>query len=555
MKAYKMCPLALAVALTACGGGSSSGGSSTPLPANTETGIFTDSAVVGIKYQTEPGGKSGETSPLGEYDYVEGDTVTFRIGGVALPAVTASGRVTPNDMADSTQPDQVTNILRLLQSLDEDGNPDNGITISEVTHTALENAAVSVQQAAADFETQYESEIKPQTETDLVSEEQAVSHFADSQQADLRGSWIFVEPSESSSGKGPNGEEINVLTFLDGGRYIVAHKYGNDDQTAASAEWGTYVWDPASGAITFTVEGESDGGGGLSDGPDTVRLEGDALYLGSAEDDDVAFQAVKSANLSYVGAWHLQEEDAFNVLTILDDNHYVVAHNNNAEVYTGNTTLVPVSSEWGTYSIAAGNFSVTGVEFETDGPGGLYDASNTDAAGLDATVMATNYGDLQFAADEEGFAFRRVGRFPVALSDLDGNQRTIIVERTDGVFAEDQAKTFEYELVGEDDVAQVSLQASGSGSVTFSPDTEDEETSSIEAWTVESGTGTLEYSETIPEDQSRGHWVFAPVRSGDGKEMALVDFRHIDGSTESVLGFFLTELKPVEVAEEQAPLQ
>ena len=102
MKTCQYGALALAVTLTACGGGgSSSGGNGSTEPeAPSKTGVFTDSAVAGIQYQTQPGNKSGQTNAFGEYDYVEGDTVTFRIGDTQLPAVTATGRVTPADMAD-----------------------------------------------------------------------------------------------------------------------------------------------------------------------------------------------------------------------------------------------------------------------------------------------------------------------------------------------------------------------------------------------------------------------------------------------------------------------
>ncbi|MCG2582558.1 MAG: hypothetical protein KA296_16925 [Marinobacter sp.] len=545
MKTLKISSLALAMALSACGGG---GGSSSDDPepnsqpsATTETGVFTDSAVAGIKYQTSPGDKSGETNALGEYDYVEGDTVTFMIGGIPLPEVIATGRITPADMANDAVPDQVTNILRLLQSLDEDGNPDNGIAITDKTHTALENAVLVVGQAAATFEAQFADEVSVSTGKTLISVEEAEDHFYASQRADLRGSWIFVEPAgESSNGQGPNGEEINVLTFLDGGNYIIAHKYGNDDQGAATVEWGTYTWDPATGALETTVLGESDTDGGLNGEPETVKLVGDELHLGSEAGAETPFQAIKDADHPYVGAWYLPEGTGFNVLTILDDSHYVIAHTTNGEVYTGDDLLM-ASSEWGTYSVADGSFQVTGVEEETDGPGGLYDASGTN--GVSATTEVTSYGDLRFEpAGDDMFAFRKVGRFSVELSDLTGNQSTIIVERTGDVFAEGQAKDFEYDLVGEPATAQVSLQSDGNGSVTYLPDNEN--TIIDNPWTVNTA-GTLSYDETNPDDSSTGHWVFAPIKTRDGKEWALVDFRHIEGTTESLLGFFVSELRPL----------
>lgn len=545
MNTLKIGSLAFAVALTACGGGSSSGGASDPTTSdpNARTGVFTDSVVAGIRYRTSPGNKSGTTSALGEYDYVEGDTVTFMIGGIPLPSVPATGRVTPADMASDEQPDQVTNILRLLQSLDEDGDPDNGITIPDQTHTDLANAQLELGQPAVSFESAYDSEVRSQTSADLVNAEDAENHFNESQQADLRGSWVFVEPAgESSGGSGPDGEEINVLTFMQGGRYIVMHKYGNDDQGAATVEWGLYDWDPQSGGVSFEVLDHSDGDGGLCGNDslcsDTINLVGDKLHLGSEEQATTEFQAVKDVNNAYVGAWYLPESEGFNVLTILDENHYVVAHSYNEDSYTGDD-VIPASSEWGTYSMTGDQFRVTGVESETDGPGGLYDASNPAAPGATATVEATAYGDLRMELDaEDRVTFGRIGRFGVALRDLADNRGAAVAERSDLVFQPAVQVAFSIELVGEEDSAHIFLNQDGTGTVTFSPGTEDEESSTIDApWTI-TDSGTLRFTESM-DDQSTGSWSLVRINKGND---VLVDFRHIDGDTESLLGFFISDL-------------
>jgi len=123
----------LLLPLFAC---SSGGGDSTTAP-TTQTGVFIDSPVIGIGYKTET--LSGVTSPNGEYEYLPGETVTFFIGDLELPPTLATGTVTPLDLAatQDTSDSTVVNIIRLLQTLDKDGNPDNGITITE---TAITNA-------------------------------------------------------------------------------------------------------------------------------------------------------------------------------------------------------------------------------------------------------------------------------------------------------------------------------------------------------------------------------------------------------------------------------
>ena len=137
----------LCAGLIACGGDSSS--SSNNDPTDTQTGVFLDSPVANIGYRTET--LEGVTNSLGEYDYVEGETVTFFIGDLELPPVTAAGTVTPLDLAGSndTSDPTVVNIARLLQTLDEDGDPDNGITVND---TAKINATqVDFGLSIADF--------------------------------------------------------------------------------------------------------------------------------------------------------------------------------------------------------------------------------------------------------------------------------------------------------------------------------------------------------------------------------------------------------------------
>lgn len=122
MKNFKtIAALTMAASLAACGGGSGSIVAS--------TGIFLDSAVAGIGYRTAT--QSGVTNAKGEYSFLPGEKVTFFIGSIEFPSVIAKGTVTPLDIAQTTDINNqlVSNILVLLQSLDEDGNPNNGIKI------------------------------------------------------------------------------------------------------------------------------------------------------------------------------------------------------------------------------------------------------------------------------------------------------------------------------------------------------------------------------------------------------------------------------------------
>jgi hypothetical protein len=124
--------------LSACGGdGSASTGSET-----VKQGVFIDSPVAGISYTTTPGNKSGVNDAQGHYNYVAGDTVTFSIGNIVFPTVTATEVVTPLNLAATTDLNNqvVVNISRLLQTLDSDPS-DNVITISQAAITAGDNVS------------------------------------------------------------------------------------------------------------------------------------------------------------------------------------------------------------------------------------------------------------------------------------------------------------------------------------------------------------------------------------------------------------------------------
>jgi hypothetical protein len=143
--------------ITACSGGSSTltdisegdGANS----ANVLTGIFLDSPVGGLNYQTAT--MDGLTDENGTFMYYEGEVVTFLIGDVMLGSALGNNIMTPIDLVpgalDETHP-TVTNICRLLQSLDQDGNLDNGIMITEVMHAEMTDRMIDITLGMAEFE-------------------------------------------------------------------------------------------------------------------------------------------------------------------------------------------------------------------------------------------------------------------------------------------------------------------------------------------------------------------------------------------------------------------
>jgi len=154
---------------TACGGSSGT--------ADLLTGVFLDSPVANLSYSTAT--VSGVTNGDGEFHYREGEIVVFSIGALALPMVVGAQTVTPLDMAstDSLDDPAVINLTRLLQTLDEDSDPSNGISIPDVVDELLADTAIldveDYDVVGAIVEQVYMGEREP------VSTDNAIAHFVE----------------------------------------------------------------------------------------------------------------------------------------------------------------------------------------------------------------------------------------------------------------------------------------------------------------------------------------------------------------------------------------
>ncbi len=118
------------------------------------TGTFIDSAVEGVVFTTAT--QSGTTDSAGTFIYLPGEVVSFYIGDILIGTATGSALLTPLDFVpgaiDETDP-QVTNILRFVQSLDADNDPDNGITILAAVALAAAGQSLDFSLATGAFET------------------------------------------------------------------------------------------------------------------------------------------------------------------------------------------------------------------------------------------------------------------------------------------------------------------------------------------------------------------------------------------------------------------
>ena len=141
----------LPMALAGCGSDSSDSDAGD----DTRTGTFVDAPVAGLDYSGEQTPAS-TTNASGEFRYQPGEIIRFAIGDLELGAAPGAETVTPLSVtegaADADDPG-VTNRLILLQSLDADGDLNNGIQISDAirTRVSAEAGMIDFAQAPDDF--------------------------------------------------------------------------------------------------------------------------------------------------------------------------------------------------------------------------------------------------------------------------------------------------------------------------------------------------------------------------------------------------------------------
>ncbi|QYK05711.1 hypothetical protein [Shewanella zhangzhouensis] len=387
-----------------------------------QAGLFLDSPVAGIGYRTET--QSGLTDAMGRYQYLPGETVVFFIGDLTFPAVEATGLVTPNDFADGDAT-TVSNIARILQTLDEDEDPSNGITLSQATTEAFNGTALDV--GSTGFADAVASVLTTLDNRTLISDADARAHVETSLRQQLLGSWLLKE------GEGMR----NILTFVDESHYLILHEHSDDgDQLAGSAELGEYEWDPTTGSLSLSLIAESDNSGGFFDGG---SHEAKSMTLGESltiqfSEDSISLTRIDDGSSDLVGSWKVWEEadENLTVVVFLSGTEYALVHTNNQESYADSSPRA-LSGEFGQYQWNGSSFSVTAVTVDADGPGGLYDKDSSTSGD---TLVLKPFGEIWFQDAEDGrYSLPKLERFAAMLQDYDSEHplgQVSLVRATDG---------------------------------------------------------------------------------------------------------------------------
>lgn len=439
LASWRLAPLACGalLALAGCGGGGSSG------DAPIQSGVFSDSAVAGLSYTTSSG-LSGVTDQEGRFQFREGDKVTFKLAGVTIGEATGATLLTPAHITEEGEEgNRFTNLLILLQTLDTDGDPSNGIGLpANVDGIRLARVVERLDLPPADFSNPYPddddivsgfgdlAELDPDNQ--IVSPETARKHFDDSQ-ATLNP--FFGEAAGVWVGANSAGNGKVLLRLGASGRYALLVAAPADESGQSGIEGGTLTRDATTGVVKVSeIKVDTNGQWGLShpqagesltfnltqdaeDQDDPDRL---VITVKRAGHDDVTLtlkRVPQPSSRHVLGAWSTSPEGKAGERMVVflpevdGSQRYILVDP------TGDSECATAGVEVAEYFFGKGYLSLEGEAplRDSTGCGGLWDTTHPDAPlGYDVqfdedgnTLTLTPDG-----ADEPTVTLYRIKPFP-----------------------------------------------------------------------------------------------------------------------------------------------
>lgn len=323
MKKTLIC-LALAGVLTACGGSDNNDSSQTENPppsSSNKIGVLTDGTIQGANYSIN--GVIKQTNERGEFEYQEGDEVTFSIGEIVIGKLKAASRITPQELANDE--DTRLNLMIFLQSLDKDGNHDNGIEIPS-NLTPLSSAKIDFSLPTSEFIEVLETELSkiPElTNPVVVTPEEAQENFRKAIFKDIAGIW--------STTTNDDGESSEVILVIDeNGHYTLGEAIPQDsDNEGNGLEKGEISLNSLTGDFTASTSIDTNTDWGLADPNQqrTMTLAFDGSQLTIQEklnpQEGATFNRLENNVNGIIGAWqsatdHLFIFNANNTYFLLD---------------------------------------------------------------------------------------------------------------------------------------------------------------------------------------------------------------------------------------------
>jgi len=214
--------------INGCGGGNSSASTTPATPTTNKsvgTGYYVDSAVSGINYKC--GSQEGITDANGAFTFEKGKSCAFYLGDIKFRDVASADLV---DGAHVVETD--VKVAQLLQTLDTDGNPANGITITPEAVKELSTAVTADGRDGSLPDTMEELEALSAALEDVdgyaghaVSADDAKTHLATTQTKELLAGKTFYVVGNDEEG----WEEFEV--HFNNDVTIFTDDEGNEDIT------------------------------------------------------------------------------------------------------------------------------------------------------------------------------------------------------------------------------------------------------------------------------------------------------------------------------------
>ncbi|OJS99269.1 hypothetical protein BEE62_03670 [Marinobacter nauticus] len=198
------------------------------------------------------------TNDNGEFQYQEGETVTFKIGQLTLGSAKGGATISPRDIASEAGS---INVARVLQTLDDDGDPTNGITIS----ADVRSKAASVATPRNIGETANLDEIESEI-TSLSSNKDAPLVTADQAEAHLEETLSSISGRDVTSCSDAGAEQLSAADFngltlglIDDEETLLFQfrsdnkftEYNSGDNNRAVTWNGDWTYDPSTQKLTL----------------------------------------------------------------------------------------------------------------------------------------------------------------------------------------------------------------------------------------------------------------------------------------------------------------
>lgn len=297
---YLIFTIVLIFILQGCGGGGGGGNSKTEV--YKVTGTLLDSAISGVTYSCS--GTTGLTNNLGQFTCPANSEVSFSIGGLLLGTRVLNSRpsqyITPATILglaeDNITDQRLINFVRLVQSLDDNNNPYDGINITSNVRSILEGESLNIYNSSLvedDLITLLSSVSKT-----IVSTNDALTHYKDTLVITLNialnddplysQQWTLAKNDEFYSENG-----INENANINASNVFLTYK-GRDVNIAVIDDGLDTTHEDLSGAITYTYDFEAESTGVTQNNDD---IHGTAVTgIIAARENSIGIKGIASSS-------------------------------------------------------------------------------------------------------------------------------------------------------------------------------------------------------------------------------------------------------------------